>query len=81
MANTEKHRGVVKWFVDAKGYGFITDDSGGKDVFVHFSSIENNEKKHRYLNEGDKVEFYIEESKRTGKPEAVMVRVMERVKK
>ena len=47
--------GTVKWFNDAKGYGFITPDEGGKDVFVHFSAIAGDGFK--TLTEGAKVEF------------------------
>ena len=47
--------GTVKWFDDAKGYGFITPDDGGKDLFVHFSGIMGDGFKS--LPEGAKVEF------------------------
>jgi CspA family cold shock protein len=48
--------GTVKWFNDAKGYGFISHE-GGADVFVHFSAIQGNGFKS--LAEGDRVEFEI----------------------
>ena len=47
--------GIVKWFNDAKGYGFITPDDGGKDLFVHHSSIQASG--FRTLQEGQRVEF------------------------
>jgi CspA family cold shock protein len=45
----------VKWFNAEKGYGFITQDGGGADVFVHFSAIQG--AGYRSLDENDKVEF------------------------
>ena len=49
--------GTVKWFNDAKGYGFITQDGGGEDVFCHFSAIQADGFKS--LSEGQKVEFEV----------------------
>ncbi len=60
--------GTVKWFNAAKGYGFIAHE-GGKDVFVHFSAIQTDG--YRSLNEGERVEFSIEDSPKG--PQAVNV--------
>jgi len=49
--------GTVKWFSNAKGYGFISPDEGGEDVFAHFSAIEMDG--YKTLSEGQKVEFEI----------------------
>jgi CspA family cold shock protein len=66
----ERIRGKVKWFNAAKGYGFIGHD-GGKDVFVHFSAINDTNGGYRSLEEGQEVEFSIEEGKKG--PQAVNV--------
>jgi CspA family cold shock protein len=54
--------GTVKWFNDAKGYGFIAPESGGKDVFVHHSAISGSGFKS--LTEGAKVEFEVREGQK-----------------
>jgi CspA family cold shock protein len=53
----ERMRGTVKWFNNAKGYGFLGRDDGGADVFVHYSAITGDGFKS--LQENDRVEFEI----------------------
>jgi CspA family cold shock protein len=52
--------GTVKWFNESKGFGFITQDDGGADVFVHFNAIQGTGFK--TLNEGQKVTYDVEDS-------------------
>jgi len=54
--------GTVKWFNDEKGFGFIQQSNGGKDVFVHFRQINNPERGRVTLREGQAVTFEIGES-------------------
>lgn len=66
--------GTVKWFNGTKGYGFIANDEGGEDVFVHFSAIEADG--YKSLTEGQKVTFDIEKDTRnSSKVRAVNVRI------
>jgi CspA family cold shock protein len=55
-------RGRVKWFSDAKGYGFITPDEPGADLFVHYTSIVGSG--FRTLAEGESVEFEVREGRK-----------------
>ena len=65
--------GIVKWFSDQKGYGFITPDEGGKDLFVHHSNIAG--EGFKSLQEGAKVDYEAREGKKG--PEAYEVRPSE----
>lgn len=57
-----KMTGLVKWFDETKGFGFITQDNGGKDVFVHFRAIVS--EGFKTLAEGQKVRFDVEEGQK-----------------
>ncbi len=66
-------QGTVKWFNAEKGFGFISDNNGGEDVFVHFSAILTDG--YKSLNEGQAVEFETEtDPKNSAKLRAVNVR-------
>jgi CspA family cold shock protein len=64
--------GVVKWFNATKGYGFISNDEGN-DVFVHYSSIRN-DGGFRSLEEGQEVEFTIEQGQKGPQAQDVTIR-------
>ncbi len=63
-------QGTVKWFNAEKGFGFIAQDSGGPDVFVHYSAIDSGG--YRSLDEGQRVEFDVQQGPKG--PQAASVR-------
>ena len=65
MEVLETNQGTVKWFNAQKGYGFITNESTGEDVFVHFSAIVSDG--YKTLEEGQKVTFDIEQDPKNSK--------------
>jgi len=65
-------QGTVKFFNAQKGFGFIVQDNGGPDVFVHISAVERSGMSH--LNEGQKLTFDIEADRRSGKSAAANLR-------
>jgi CspA family cold shock protein len=62
-------QGTVKWFNADKGFGFISQDGGGDDVFVHFSAIQSNG--YRSLEENQRVEFEITQGQKGPQAENV----------
>ncbi|HEY8860437.1 MAG TPA: cold shock domain-containing protein [Gaiellales bacterium] len=63
--------GTVKWFSASKGFGFISPEDGGADLFIHFSNISGNG--YRNLEEGQKVEFEAQQGKKGMEATAVTV--------
>jgi len=59
---SQRQTGTVKWFNDEKGFGFITQDGGGDDLFAHFKAIESDGFK--TLKEGQKVSFVAEKGQK-----------------
>ena len=66
-------QGIVKWFNDAKGFGFITRDSNNEDIFVHFTSILG--EGYRELRQDQRVRFNSEQTNKG--PQAIDVEIIE----
>lgn len=65
--------GTVKWFDDGKGFGFITPEGGGKDLFAHYSEIQNTGG-FKTLAEGQRVEFEVKDGQKG--PQAASIRTL-----
>lgn len=65
-------QGTVKWFNDAKGFGFISPEDGSKDLFAHFSEIQGGG--HRSLAEGQRVQFVVKQGAKG--PQATEIRAV-----
>lgn len=72
MDMSEQVTGIVKWFDDSKGYGFIKPDQGGTDVFVHYSAVRCEESECS-LEEGNRVRFSIMSSPKGPQAQEVVV--------
>jgi CspA family cold shock protein len=70
LKDTAMAQGTVKWFNESKGYGFITPEGGGKDLFAHFSEIQSSGFK--TLQEGQRVEFTVSQGAKG--PQATQIR-------
>jgi cold shock protein len=64
--------GTVKWFDEGRGFGFIAQDGGGKDLFAHFSEIQS--EGYKSLSENQRVEFEVKEGQKG--PQAAKIRVV-----
>jgi CspA family cold shock protein len=64
--------GIVKWFDESKGFGFITPDAGGKDLFAHFSEIQG--AGFKSLTENQRVEFEVKQGQKG--PQASSIKVL-----
>ena len=69
--DTPTQTGIVKWFDDGKGFGFITPESGGKDLFAHFSEIKTGSG-FKTLQENQRVEFEVKQGAKG--PQAANIR-------
>lgn len=67
-----QYKGSVKWFNNAKGYGFLGRDDGGPDVFVHYSAIQLDG--YKSLKEGDPVEFDVIQGSKGPQADAVVLK-------